>query len=703
MHLKHSFFHWKVIRFLFFGVLFIAPYFCPAQEHTQDSTGFSTYIWEKLPLKEAKDFVSISKDPSTYLKSALFAAANPLADDHQLVHSYTVAGTAYRYLGKLDSSIFYLEKAFQQAKILKDPFLLRNAAYQLNGVYMRLQDVPKLMETSLQVREAANVLQDSLSWTMSHLCNHFIYSTQGLTHAAALEAQKARQFFPRRDSKTFLQTIESNVCAMYIRGGEYQKALDIYDEIIPKIDTLSANPLFLVASGNKALSLLRMNRNREGLEFLTAVQDYVQRSNLDYLKAYHLILLAESSIYLDSLEAAEAKLIQADSLLASNTKAKLFGYNALIKGYLREKQGRFEEAIQLYKQSLSTATSSKSFGSFDESYMALSGIYARQGDHKMANYYLQRLIQVKDSIYNNWQGGVFDFISIRDSIYQNAILIKKLESKQKVDIQRRRFLIGLIVLILLVAGLALALLRNHFIRKREERIKRHHAQLKAYASELEDMAYATSHYLKEPVRGVGSYAGLIGKKLQTRLSPEEKEDLSFLKRASERLSMLMAELSDFFKLGSQIPAEKTEVDTEFLLQRLKKQALDKHQFPEDAIVLSGSFPVLLAQQALIEEAFLEIIHNAIKFRGDKPLRLEISCESTPQFHQFKFRDEGIGLEEKFHKKVFQIFYQVDPYTDKEGVGIGLSRVRKVMRIYEGQVEIKGKEGEYTLLTLQFPK
>jgi len=85
--------------------------------------------------------------------------------------------------------------------------------------------------------------------------------------------------------------------------------------------------------------------------------------------------------------------------------------------------------------------------------------------------------------------------------------------------------------------------------------------------------------------------------------------------------------------------------------------------------------------------------------------MDISYRDKGKDHLFSFKDHGRGLSPDHSSKVFGIFYQIDPYelAAHEGVGMGLAKVRKVVRLYKGQVKARGEEGHFTEILLSLPK
>ena len=100
--------------------------------------------------------------------------------------------------------------------------------------------------------------------------------------------------------------------------------------------------------------------------------------------------------------------------------------------------------------------------------------------------------------------------------------------------------------------------------------------------------------------------------------------------------------------------------------------------------------------------FQNLISNAIKFMDKPKAKIKIGCKQTPGFWQFYVSDNGPGIEEKYFERIFEIFQRLQSRDEKEGTGVGLSLVKRVVQIYGGDVwlETKVKKGTTFYFTLQ---
>ena len=117
---------------------------------------------------------------------------------------------------------------------------------------------------------------------------------------------------------------------------------------------------------------------------------------------------------------------------------------------------------------------------------------------------------------------------------------------------------------------------------------------------------------------------------------------------------------------------------------------------------SGPLPTLNAHPIEMKQLFENLISNALKYcrEGVFPV-INISFRKQNGTYEFKFKDNGIGIDEKFYEKIFVIFQRLHNNQDYEGTGIGLAHCRKIVELHNGQIWVesipnKGSEFYFTI-------
>jgi signal transduction histidine kinase len=214
-------------------------------------------------------------------------------------------------------------------------------------------------------------------------------------------------------------------------------------------------------------------------------------------------------------------------------------------------------------------------------------------------------------------------------------------------------------------------------------------QLSLANRELEEFAYITAHDLKSPLRAIGGLAGIISNDYADKLDQQGKNYLDMLVQRTERMSMLISGILQYCNLG-RITGTKEYVNTDEVV----RQAIAKAAPPENVKVsIEGQLPVLIADKEQILQVFENLIGNAVKFM-DKPAGIvKIACDEEDDFWKFSVTDNGPGIDEKYHEKIFKIFQTLARRDELETTGIGLSLVRRIVELYNGKVWVESEVGQ----------
>ena len=121
------------------------------------------------------------------------------------------------------------------------------------------------------------------------------------------------------------------------------------------------------------------------------------------------------------------------------------------------------------------------------------------------------------------------------------------------------------------------------------------------------------------------------------------------------------------------------------------------------IKVSDNFPVIESEKILLQQVFSNLISNAVKY-SNKPIG-EIECiyESLPDYHQFTIKDNGPGIAEEYHEKIFKVFQTIEARDVKESTGVGLSIVKKIVEEKGGTIHIESQENKGCSFIFTFPK
>jgi PAS domain S-box-containing protein len=208
--------------------------------------------------------------------------------------------------------------------------------------------------------------------------------------------------------------------------------------------------------------------------------------------------------------------------------------------------------------------------------------------------------------------------------------------------------------------------------------------------ELEQFAYIASHDLQEPLRTMAGFANLLEKKYKHQLDQDAVEFIGFIVDASERMKKLITNLLEFSRINSKnvpfAPADVGVIVNKIIIS-LQNRIKDSNTFIEH-----GPMPVLSADSAQITQLFQHLIGNAIKFRDEKPLYIQIQAAEQEKDWLFSVSDTGIGIDMAYSTRIFQVFQRLHPRDKYEGTGIGLAVCKKIVQRHGGNIWVESQLG-----------
>ncbi|MDI1303401.1 MAG: ATP-binding protein, partial [bacterium] len=216
--------------------------------------------------------------------------------------------------------------------------------------------------------------------------------------------------------------------------------------------------------------------------------------------------------------------------------------------------------------------------------------------------------------------------------------------------------------------------------------------------ELDQFAYIVSHDLKAPLRAINNLAEWIVEDM-----PEMPKDVNanfgLLRGRILRMENLINAVLDYSRIG-RTKIEKQTTDITKMLHQVVDSIVPTEGFE---IYIAENIPEIKIARILFQQIFSNLISNSVKY-NDKPIgKIECLYESLPDFHQFTIKDNGPGIAEEYHEKVFKVFQTIEARDKKESTGIGLSIVQKIIEEAGGSIRIESAVGEGASFIFTIPK
>jgi PAS domain S-box-containing protein len=225
-------------------------------------------------------------------------------------------------------------------------------------------------------------------------------------------------------------------------------------------------------------------------------------------------------------------------------------------------------------------------------------------------------------------------------------------------------------------------------------------ELQAANEELSQYAYVVSHDLKAPLRAIRNYSDFLREDLEGTLEEDQKMYLAGLNRSVNQGEELVGDLLEFARVGkSSGPTEPIGMGVFF------EELMASLRLPPDIeVVMGNDWPTVDAEPILLMQIFQNIIGNAIKFNRASPKRVEIGwLPAGEEGCELFVRDNGIGIEPRYHQQIFGVFQRLHTREEYEGTGVGLAIVRKALSKLHGSVRVESQVGEGSTFFVVLPK
>jgi signal transduction histidine kinase len=218
--------------------------------------------------------------------------------------------------------------------------------------------------------------------------------------------------------------------------------------------------------------------------------------------------------------------------------------------------------------------------------------------------------------------------------------------------------------------------------------------------ELEQFAYVASHDLKEPLRIVTSFSGLLSKRYATGLDKDARDFIHYIDEGANRATELINALFNYSKVTYSskdfAPVECTTALKKAMFNM--KMTLDEKK----AAVDFAELPAVIGDEFQLIQLFQNLLSNALKFNTSPSPRIQISASKDGEEWVFKFSDNGIGIPAEHYERIFMIFQRLHTVDKYPGAGIGLALCKKIAENHGGRIWVESRPGEGSAFYIAFP-
>lgn len=410
---------------------------------------------------------------------------------------------------------------------------------------------------------------------------------------------------------------------------------------------------------------------------------------------------------MERFEAAEGYLQQA--LMLSDTLGYVSGRLAVLSVLANAalQQGKYQEAVEWGQKGLALAIEHGNTGVMLELYDLLGTAYAGQGSYDKAYEYRSLYAAASDSAGVQQRQQNLDQLRMAyevEKTEQENEYLKEQRGKDQVIIGQRNtmMMVGAFALLLLV--LVIALIYRDLKRKqsysqqleatvaqRTEALQRANRDLEQANYELSTLSHIASHDIKEPIRVMSNYVGLIRKRLPEEWSSGLKDYFEIIQTSSRQLYTLIEDFMRYSDLARQDNGETEQIDMRQFMQNLTK-TLAPEQHASGKVEYRG-LEAVSVNRSMLFLVLKNLVENGLKYNKSEQPQVLVSCTRQGNNIELRVTDNGIGIPAPFQGKIFEAFKRLHSRAEYGGTGLGLAIVRLAVGKLGGEIRLESEEGK----------
>lgn len=237
------------------------------------------------------------------------------------------------------------------------------------------------------------------------------------------------------------------------------------------------------------------------------------------------------------------------------------------------------------------------------------------------------------------------------------------------------------------------------IKNAELEVRQHAENLERINKELDQFAYVVSHDLKAPLRAINNLSEWIEEDVAERANDETLQNLSLLRGRVKRMEGLIDGILQYSRAG-RIKNNTTIVDLKQLVHEIASVTNSK---PNIQFIIPDNLPKIITERVALEQILSNFISNAVKYNDTENPIVEIGFRDNDTSWEFSVKDNGPGIPENYHEKIFVIFQTLQARDKIESTGVGLAIVKKLVDDKGGKVWVDSEPGRGSKFSFTWPK
>lgn len=515
-----------------------------------------------------------------------------------------------------------------------------------------------------------------------------------------------------------------NLGDTYLKLDDYQKAREYYDKLFKAAEYLKDEKTLIIHSETQALLLLKLNEPEKAMaliqDVLPKLKKYGDHQGIVKIQIILSGILLENEEFSrahEVLNAAQA------SIKKYNLKVEQCGiFLNLSKIYLAEKK------ILKAKESGSNALAcmDKNPDAYARMLTVKHLIHVYHADNDavkagaLFSLYNELLNEYKDVQKQKAYMKTELAYQVKNKEAENTILLAKQKENDATILSQKTFNKSLSIIVFLSLLLFCLAIRAYFLKQKQNKVLdqrvfertaeladlnqellQSNKQLGRSNEELEKFAYIASHDLKQPLCTIVNFSKLLAKETVQSQNSDSQQYLNYILDSGGRMMNLIEDVLEY----SKVDKKNQEVETIDLNQLVGEVKLMISSFVAQKnakIEIIKPLPSIQFDKTRMLMVFKNLMENGIKYNTSGKPSVLISSKQEEDGIKILFQDNGIGIDKKFHHKLFKMFSRLQNHRDYEGTGLGLSICKKVADNMGGEIGITSNKKAGSLFYFCIP-
>ena len=634
-----------------------------------------------VALFDVQRVIGFIHEDNTMVQKAIqsFELAIPTAQilgDTALCTIYTDLAIVCRKASNLRSAYVYYAKAEEHASRINDTLIVASTFHGLGQLHKEVGIYDRAIEYFLK------------SLTLSQRINREIDVI--VSHNDISDA-----YLRAKETETALQHVEK---AYQLAQNYYKKYPEDEDAIMQLASVISRYGNILVVRKNYPQALSK---------FEEALDIYKDLSSKVYI-ARCLMAIANVYVLQNNFEQADIKFKECfkyEKLFLNVDLTELY-FKFGTFHILRKQPGLAEDAFNK-SLDISNKYDLKEFAQKASYEMFLLCLKNHENDKALKHLELANALS--DSLYNTAKTRRTAEIEFKYDIEKKENEIQSFKLREN-DLQMRQSRLLMMASLVVFAMIVLFLVYSIHTRgknlktlqQKNEEVEQQYRKLEESNEILSQFAYVAAHDLKEPLRSIGSYIGLIQMRHGKNLPDDAKEYMTFVNNGVKRMYSLLTDLLDFSQVISQQPGNDEVLPNEILMD-VEDNLRSAIEAKDAQIIYAKNLPSVQMNSLHMTQLFQNLIGNALKFTDKPQPVVKVNAVEENGNLILTIEDNGIGIKKDYSNKIFVLFQQLNKKGQFEGTGIGLTICKNIVEKYNGKIWFESEEGVGTKFFISLPR